>query len=420
MKRISIIALVLLLSIGVYLIPRAAAQERSGVEILLDGLPVASDVPPTVHHGRTMVPFRAVAEALNIAVTWDGQTKSIIAKNNETTLELKVSQSTAYRNQQAIPLDVPPLIIEERTLIPLRFFAEAFGCSVKWDGAGKKVVITSPPKSMQVIGFYALGDAQTSSWKNLFGTSYPEAGRGNTGALSELALGWYSLDEEGTLVTRSRTGWQRPEGWENVLRAAEKYQLKTEMVIHATDYNSAISTFLNNEALMAKAVAAIKEEATKYDGVNIDFEGLGWRELGTQLEKTRNNFTGFIRKLSEQLKPLNINLTLTLHAPNSAYPGYDYRALGQIADRIIIMAYDYGAKPEPANLVIQAVQMARASVPSEKLVLGISAPSETPESMAVKIGIAKRYNLNGIALWRLGLVTDEMWKVVENSVEPKF
>jgi len=84
------------------------------------------------------------------------------------------------------------------------------------------------------------------------------------------------------------------------------------------------------------------------------------------------------------------------------------------------MAYDYGPKPEPVNLVRQAVEMAiAAGVPPEKLVLGISAPAETPESILTKVGIGKRYDLAGIALWRLGLVSDEMWTALRTAIEAR-
>jgi hypothetical protein len=76
------------------------------------------------------------------------------------------------------------------------------------------------------------------------------------------------------------------------------------------------------------------------------------------------------------------------------------------------MAYDYGTKPEPVVLVEEAVRLASASVVSEKLVLGISVINESKDSIADKIAIASRYHLNGIALWRLGLVTDEEWETL--------
>jgi hypothetical protein len=58
-------------------------------------------------------------------------------------------------------------------------------------------------------------------------------------------------------------------------------------------------------------------------------------------------------------------------------------------------------------------------VPANKLILGISAPSENAESIAAKVGIAKRYNLNGVALWRLGLINDGMWQTLRDSLIAK-
>ncbi len=80
------------------------------------------------------------------------------------------------------------------------------------------------------------------------------------------------------------------------------------------------------------------------------------------------------------------------------------------------MAYDYDPKPEPVSQVEQAVQMACGLVPAHKLLLGISAPSETAQSIATKVGIAKRYNLGGIALWRLGVINDGMWETLRASL----
>lgn len=423
----SIFATILLLFgylcvIGILAKPVEAGTEKDTerISVTVDGLPVAFDAQPIIQNGRILVPLRAIAEALSIMVTWDGATQTVYATDGKTSVRLQTGNKIAYCNENPISLDVPPLIVNGRTLIPLRFFSEAFNCKVMWSDSENSVRIMSPPKKMTVIGFYALGDSKTSSWTNLFGKPYPETFSGNTDVVGELALGWYSLDKNGNLLTRSRTGWQRPDGWEKVLEAAQKYNLKTEMVIHVTDGDGTISSLLSDEVAMTRAARAIAEEAAKlYQGVNLDFEGLGYQESEEQLKVVQDRFTNFVKLLANQLKPLNLNLTLTLHAPNSVYKGYDYKALGEIADRIILMAYDYGSQPEPASLVIEAVEMAKTFVPPEKLVLGISVPAETPDSLLTKVGIAKRYNLSGIALWRLGLVTGEMWNVLRSNVLPK-
>lgn len=290
---------------------------------------------------------------------------------------------------------------------------------VSWDAAVNGVRITSPAKAMIVTGYYALGDSTTSSGQDLFGRVYPETATGNTDLLSDLALGWYSLDKDGNLITKSTTGWQRPDGWEKVLAAAGTYKMKTQMIVHLTDNSNAIKNIISNDAAVERAVYGIIQEAKLYQGVNLDFEGLGLTETGNDLTLIRNQFTGFVSRLSEKLKPEGKTLTLSLHPLNGAYQGYDYKSLGQAVDGIIVMAYDYGSKPEPVNLVIQAVERAKAEVPAEKLILGISVPSEPPQSISGKIGIAKRYELQGIALWRLGLLSDDMWTSLRSSVKTK-
>jgi len=394
-----------------------AANYHQNISIILNGLPLNFDVPPLIKEGRTLVPFRVIAENLHIDVLWEDTTQTIKGSTPTTSLLLQIASKTAWVNGQAVVLDVPPEIIESRTLIPLRFFSENLGCTVDWLQEEQAVMITSPPQKMSVTGFYALGGGNSSSWQNLFNRDYPETEQGQTDLVRKIALGWYSLDENGKLLTKSTTGWQKPVGWERVLVAANEYQLVTEMLIHLTDKDGVLSKLIADPLLTNQAINTILDEATLYHGVNLDLEGLGWQETGETLENTRHNFTRFVSRLSEKLKERQLSLTLTLHAPNSAYPGYDYLALGYCCDEIIIMAYDYGPKPEPPKLVLEAVEKAVDFVPSEKLVLGISLPSESPASISTKIGIAKRYQLKGVALWRLGLVSEEMWQSLYANIK---
>ena len=397
--------------------PAAMAQEEKAIQVFVDNIPVAFDVKPVIQDGRTLVPFRAIAEALGVQVEWDDASKTVTATDGEKVVALQIGSKTAYLSGTPVALDVAPVISGGRTIIPLRFFSEAFDCAVEWDGDNRVVSVTSPPREMTVIGFYALGDSKTSSWTNLFGVPYPETAAGNTDIVGEVALGWYSIDRDGSLLTKSRTGWLRPDGWQDVLKAAGAYGLTAEMVVHVTDGDGTITALLGSDAAMAAAAANIvKEAAQYYQGINLDFEGLGLREEGEQLLATQSAFNRFVRLLSEQAHAAGLSLTLTLHAPNSAYKGYDYQALGECADTIIIMAYDYGTKPEPIALVAQAVEQALECVPGEKLALGISVPNETPESLLSKVGLAKRYHLKGVALWRLGLLTDDMWDTLRAAV----
>ncbi|MBS3976138.1 MAG: copper amine oxidase [Syntrophomonadaceae bacterium] len=387
------------------------------ITVLLDGRPVPFDVPPQIINGRTLVPFRLLAEAINISVNWNDVTRTISASDGTTRIILKIDDKTAQVNDLPIQLDAPPVILDGRTLIPLRFFSEAFGCRVEWDGTTYTISIASPPRPMNVIGFYALGAGVASSWLDLFGLPFPEISPGNTDMVRELALGWYSIDEQGNLLTRSpRNAWRRPPGWETVLAKAEEFGFRTEMVVHETNRGGLLTAFLNDEQAVSRAVAAILQAAARYHGVNLNLEELGPYATGETQRQIRDSLTRFVAMLMPPLREAGKTLTLTIHPPNSSFRGYDYAALGQLADRIIIMAHDYGPKPEPLNRVVQAVEMALAAVPAEKLVLAISAPSETAESILPKIGVAKRYRLQGISLWRLGLVTNEMWTAIRQTI----
>ena len=132
-----------------------------------------------------------------------------------------------------------------------------------------------------------------------------------------------------------------------------------------------LDRLLADDVAIAQAVEQITAEAAAhYAGVNLNLEGLGLRETDEQLRQVQDGFTKLAAALAASLHDQGLQLTLTLHAPNSAYRGYDYEALGAIADRIVIMAYDYGSKPEPEALVMQAVEQALHHVAPEKLVLG--------------------------------------------------
>ena len=171
-------------------------------------------------------------------------------------------------------------------------------------------------------------EGSASSWTNLFGVEYPSTGVGHTDLVRELALGWYSLDEEGNLLTRSRTGWQRPSGWEKVLDAAQKYDLKTEMVIHEADSEGIITSFLANREAVQRAVQLIAAEAVLYDGVNLNLAAqlTGTDEELKQLQENLNYFCRLLSLAGEAGK----SLTLTLH-PSTALTGLTItRHLGRL------------------------------------------------------------------------------------------
>lgn len=100
------------------------------------------DVPPQIINGRTLVPVRAIFENLGATVNWDGSTRTITSTKGSTTVTMQIDNATMQVNGTSIPLDTPPQIINGRTLVPVRAVAEAFGNRVMWDDETSTIIIS--------------------------------------------------------------------------------------------------------------------------------------------------------------------------------------------------------------------------------------------------------------------------------------
>ena len=119
------------------------------VSVYVDGSRISFDVEPQIINGRTMVPLRAIFEVLGATVLWDNDTRTVTAFNNECYVVATIDKISMTVNGENKEMDVPPMIVSGRTLVPARFVAEAFGCDVKWDGDTKTVSITSKSVSYE-------------------------------------------------------------------------------------------------------------------------------------------------------------------------------------------------------------------------------------------------------------------------------
>lgn len=111
------------------------------VSVVLNGTPLAFDQPPIITDGRTLVPMRVIFEALECNIKWNNDTKEITAQNADSTIQLTVGSTISYINDTEYVLDVPPQIVNERTLVPVRFVAESLECDVNWLPESSTVII---------------------------------------------------------------------------------------------------------------------------------------------------------------------------------------------------------------------------------------------------------------------------------------
>jgi hypothetical protein len=132
--------------------PSGYLTDPSEISVYVNGQRLNFDVPPCIINGRTMVPMRAIFEALGATVEWDGAEQKITARGTDefgldVTLELWVNKYEGmlygYRGVGGpIELDVPPTIFTGRTMVPTRVIAESLGASVTWNGELRRVEIT--------------------------------------------------------------------------------------------------------------------------------------------------------------------------------------------------------------------------------------------------------------------------------------
>ena len=121
----------------------ATAAPNIPVKIFVDGNQLSSDVDPLIENGRTLLPFRACAEALGADVDWVKENNSVIMTKDDVTVVLFIGTNQATINGEPKVLDVKSQIKNYRTLVPLRFVGEALNCQVEWISATKTVEITT-------------------------------------------------------------------------------------------------------------------------------------------------------------------------------------------------------------------------------------------------------------------------------------
>ncbi|MBR5535788.1 MAG: CotH kinase family protein [Clostridia bacterium] len=113
-----------------------------GITVMVDDMPVIFDVKPTIKDNRTLVPVRAIFEALGAEVLWDNETQTVKATKENVKVSIPIGSKTMTVNNETKALDVSAVIEDGRTLVPVRAVSEAFECDVQWDNDTQTVLIT--------------------------------------------------------------------------------------------------------------------------------------------------------------------------------------------------------------------------------------------------------------------------------------
>jgi N-acetylmuramoyl-L-alanine amidase len=121
------------------------ADGDSPIRLVIDDQTVISDVPPINIKGRLFLPARTVAERLGGQLFWDGEKQQVRIVRRSDEVVLTINSDTALVNGVSTKLDAPAVIIDGRTVVPIRFVATALGATVKYDGETRTAFVWRRP-----------------------------------------------------------------------------------------------------------------------------------------------------------------------------------------------------------------------------------------------------------------------------------
>jgi hypothetical protein len=158
--------------------------EEDEISVLVDNEKVVfEDQQPIILDGTTLVPIRAVFEKAGAEVTWDQDTKTATLVRGNYTVTITVGDSVLYKNNTQIALSVSAIMYNDRILIPVRAIGEAMDFGISWDGFHSSVFVSTDgteyrPYAARRVAFRDLADAadfytdQSVAWQevNILGT----------------------------------------------------------------------------------------------------------------------------------------------------------------------------------------------------------------------------------------------------------
>lgn len=125
------------------LTPVKFSLSNTSVTVLLDGKKMEFDQPPVIINGTVMVPMRAIFESLGYTLEWLPTTRTAIATKGNHTVTVQIDNPSIIYGGSVYQCDVPPLIMSDRTLVPLKAVSECSGHTPLWNNATGTVTITT-------------------------------------------------------------------------------------------------------------------------------------------------------------------------------------------------------------------------------------------------------------------------------------
>lgn len=433
------------------------------------------DPPAEIKDNRTMLPLRYVIEdkAFNGEVFWDGLLKKVALNCQGKYIEFFIGSNKAMVDGKAVYFDTVPYIKEGRTYVPLRFLSETLGANVNWNSSKREVNIdfNKPVETKPETKPEPQPEPQTEPEKThqtqVFAYYYYKAFdelKQNAHLFTHVSFRWFATNANGDIF------YEYQDNFSEILKFTREKGIKAHASVVLMDKN-ALHNLLSNPKNRARFISNIQYIVKRdgYDGVDIDFEFID--------PKDGPYFTQFLKELKAALgKDIPVSVAVFARTVNDKWATpYEYAKIGQIVDKVIVMAYDYNyatSSPGPVAplwWVEQVAQYMANTIPKEKVLLGMPTYGydwssaggkaatvtasklaatkqkykltehfdeksmspyytyydnngkyhqiwmENEKSLSEKLKVANKYGLGGISFWRIGNGFTDLYNLLEKS-----
>lgn len=372
------------------------------VHIEIDGNSIETPImEPIILDSRTLVPLRSTFENMGAEVSWDNNTRSAIIEKDNIRAVFTINETSVLKQTDDvltfIQIDVPAKLINGNTMVPVRAVSDALGYYVDWNNSTRTVIISSNPinntttqdttsnvinttiepttvittiastiapnyntgnSNQKSNGLKILWDQVTANDNDTVSKRIPVEG------LDVLCPTWFQItDTSGNVAdigSIEYVNWAKAQGY-------DVWGLVTN------SFNSSLTTsVLSNPTSRANVINQLISYAKKYnlDGINIDFEGVSSSDGDIYLT--------FIKEATQAFKANNLVTSVDTFVPAPWTTQYKLAEVAQVVDYVIIMAYDEHYRTSPTSgstasytWVKKYMDEAISKVDKNKLIMGV-------------------------------------------------
>ena len=114
---------------------------KSAPYVSLNNTILAFEEPPVIEDGNMLVPMRFLFEQMGAEVAWDNDTQTATVMQNNDNISFQINNATATVNDVPKTMNVPAKLVNDKTMVPIRFLSENLGYTVDWDGDANMAIV---------------------------------------------------------------------------------------------------------------------------------------------------------------------------------------------------------------------------------------------------------------------------------------